>query len=153
MTLPVKLRLDTTTWGGDLVREGGQFEVDDGFETAALISLFTCRRAEDDDILPGGDDDRRGWWGDAYADVPGDLIGSRLWLLRRAKATQENLNRAKHYAEEALQWLIDDDAAGAVVVTAERVRDIILGLRVQIYRPGAVNPKYDQLWELKLDAL
>ena len=153
MTLPVKLRLNSVTGRGDLVRNGGQFETDDGFETAVTISLFTDRRAEPDDILPGGDDDRRGWWGDAYPVVEGHLIGSRLWLLSRSKATQDVVNAAKLYAEEALAWMLEDGAAGQIIVTSERVRDIILGLRVQVFRPGESSPRYDKLWELKLDAL
>lgn len=153
MTLPVKLQFDTASWLGDLVRDGGQFETDDGLETAVLISLFTHRRAEPDDILPGGDQDRQGWWGDAYADVVDDKIGSRLWLLRRSKASQDVVNAAKRYAEEALAWMLDDGVASAIVVTAERILSIVLALRIEITRNLDPASKYTALWEIKLDAL
>jgi phage gp46-like protein len=92
---------------------------DDGLESAVLISLYTDRRAEADDTLPDDNADRRGWWGDSYADTVGDRIGSKLWLLRREKAKAEVLMRAKQYASEALQWLLDDAVVRAVDVVAE----------------------------------
>jgi phage gp46-like protein len=153
MTLPVRLEFDTTSWLGDLAREGGAFLTDDGLDTAVMISLFTHRRAEDGDELPGQDTDRQGWWGDAYPDVPGDQIGSRLWLLRRAKTSQDVLNAAVRYAEEALAWMIEDGAAESVEVTAERVSDIVLALGITITRPEDEASRYQRLWEVKLNGL
>lgn len=108
---------------------------DDGLETAVIISLFTDRRAEADDALPDGGDDRRGWWGDAYAEAPGDLIGSRLWLLSREKLLPEALRKAKEYAEEALAWMVADGVAERVVVAAEAAERKMIGLAVEIHRP------------------
>jgi len=54
----------------------------DPLARAVIISLFTWRRANPDDVLPAGDD-RQGWFGDTFAEVRGDRIGSRLWLLSR----------------------------------------------------------------------
>lgn len=154
MTLPVKLKFDVGTWLGDLSRpDGTQFEVDDGLDTAVMISLFTDRRAEPDDELPGGDEDRGGWWGDAFSDVDNDRIGSRLWLLHRSKTSQATMRKAKRYAEEALAWLLEDSVAISVEVTVERVSGIILGLRVEITRNRDPASKYSRLWELKLNAL
>jgi len=155
MTLPVKLRIDRTTQEGDLVRPDGlEFETDQGLETAVIISLFTDRRAGQDDALPDArDKDRRGWWGDAYADTPGDLIGSRWWLLRRSKATQETINRAKSYAEEALAWMVEDGVAKSVEVTAEKISGIILGVRTVITRNTDPASRYDRTWELMLNGL
>jgi phage gp46-like protein len=123
---------------------------DDGLETAVIISLFTDRRAEADDELPAGDD-RRGWWGDALAEVEGDRIGSRLWLLSREKQLPQVLARAREYALEALQWLIEDGVASAVDVTAEIVRQGVLGLSVEIRRAGKppVRYRFEQFWKGK----
>lgn len=95
-------------------------------ETAVFISLFTDHRAGVDDVLPEDagvqsllPPDRRGWCGDALPEVPGDKIGSRLWLLKRAKQTEETRRRAIFYAEEALQWMIDDGLALEISVAAE----------------------------------
>lgn len=123
---------------------------DDGLETAVIISLFTDRRAEADDVLPGGDD-RRGWWGDALAEVEGDRIGSRLWLLSREKQLPQVVARAREYALEALQWLIEDGVASAVDVSAEIVRQGVLGLSVEIRRAGKppVRYRFEQFWKGK----
>jgi len=86
-------------------------------ETAAIISLFTDRLAFPDDRLPDPNDgDRRGWWADW--DFDGGNIGSRLWLISREKQTEEVRRRAEDYCREALQWMLDDDVADTVEVTA-----------------------------------
>lgn len=123
-------------------------EVDDGLETAVIISLFTDRRAGPDDVLPSGDD-RRGWWGDAYAEVDGDLIGSRLWLLSREKQLQSVCQRAREYALESLQWMIEDGVASRVRVEAEIVSMGVLGLRFEITKPNKTLAKYrfDVFWK------
>ncbi len=114
---------------------------DDGLETAVILSLFTDRRAEDDDALPSVDD-RRGWWADAFPSVPGDLVGSRLWLLHREKQTPQTLTRAREYAEEALAWLVDDGLAARVDVSAEVVRAGVLGLTIEIQRANSPGVRY-----------
>lgn len=86
---------------------------------ALLISLFSDRRAEVDDELPFDDGDRRGWWADAFNAFP---IGSRLWLLTRAKVTNETANTARDYIVEALDWMIQVGLATSIDVTVE-VRD------------------------------
>lgn len=120
---------------------------DEGLETAVIISLFTDRRANPDDELPSGDD-RRGWWGDGLAEVEGDRIGSRLWLLSREKQLQSVVARAREYASEALQWLIDDGVAEAVNVEAEIVRMGVLGLGIEIVQPGKrpVKYRFEKFW-------
>lgn len=128
----------------------GTLESDDGLETAVIISLFSDRTAAADDILPDGMGDRRGFWGDVSLDGgPPDLIGSRLWLLSRAKATLKTAARAKQYTLEALQWLIDDGVAGAIAVVAEYVSREQLRLTVTITRQLAgqqVSHRYDFVW-------
>ena len=87
---------------------------------AVIVSLFTWRRANADDALPNGSGSRMGWWGDSYPPAANDRIGSRLWLLSRAKLTDTTAQKAKDYAREALQWLLDDGVAARVDVTALR---------------------------------
>lgn len=110
---------------------------DEGLETAVLLSLFTDRRAEDSDVLPDGQTSRRGWFGDAVPVTAGDLFGSRLWLLDRAKQTETNRVLAETYAREALQWLVEDKVAASVSVVASYPRKDVLLLAVTITRPGS----------------
>lgn len=114
-------------------------ETSTGLQTAVIISLFTDRRAKQDDVLPDPTSfDRRGWWGDLTSSFENDQIGSRLWLLERAKTTSDIPQKAKKYAEEALQWLVDDGVAAKIEVSAERQPKTdggdVLALSVKIFK-------------------
>lgn len=129
----------------------GDITTDSGLRTAVVMSLFTDRRADADDALPDGSSNRRGSWQDQYLDQPGDLQGSRLWLLRREKQTTSVLQRAKQYAEEALQWLIDDAVATAVSVTAVWINDGWLALTVRIDLPS--DTPFEDVFNYPLEAV
>lgn len=152
----IALAFDTRHLRGDLVADAsGELAQKDDLQSAVVISLFTWRRAEPDDELPARDGDRKGWWGDSFAEVEGDRIGSRLWLLAREKITPETIARAKAYIEEALAWLVADGVASRVEVRVERLleRDLTtVGASIRIVRVaggqggGAVDLRFDDLW-------
>ena len=110
-------------------------------KTAVFLSLFLDAPARDDDVIPAGSL-RRGFWADAYSTI-GDITGSRLWLLDRAKVVASSLVDAKTYADDALAWMLADGVARTVSVTAERLivstetQGILL--RVVIYRPDGTR--------------
>lgn len=138
--------------GPDCGMEAGDLAAEDSLRTAVILSLFLDRRADDDDILPDGSDDRRGWWADTVAPLSacgigggiasGDRIGSRLWLLSREKQLAGVLDRARHYAEEALAWLTEDGVATAVSVTASSPGQGRLVLTVSIALPDGSRQEY-----------
>lgn len=133
--------------GADFAIGAHGLDEDDGLDTAVILSLFTDRRADADDALPGDGTDRRGWWGDVYPEVTGDMIGSRLWLLSREKQLQAALQRAKEYAEEALQWMVTDGVAKSVIATAMIVREGVCGLVVEIQRGNeTARYRFDNFW-------
>ncbi|WP_289184743.1 phage GP46 family protein [uncultured Parasutterella sp.] len=114
---------------------------------ATLISLFSWRKSNDDDgvDIPN----RQGWWGDTFASETNDRIGSRLWLLRREKLTDDVVARAREYAKESLQWMIDDALASAVNVSTDRENNR-LNMSVEIVRPGdaqSIQARFQNLWE------
>lgn len=125
---------------GDLARTAtGRLADDDTLATAVLLSLLLDRRARTDDALPDPAGDRRGWVGDALSPrAGGDRIGSRLWLLARAKQTEETRRRADAYAREALAWLLEDRLADRVAVTVAWNAPGLLGIGVSIDRAGDV---------------
>lgn len=131
----------------DMAIADDDVEAEFGLRTAVILSLFTDRRAEEDDDLPGAQDDRRGWWADELAEVAGDKMGSRLWLLERGTTTVDVVPQAEEYAREALQWMIDDKVAERIEVAAELV-GARLGYAVTIYRPGKdpVSFKFAHVW-------
>lgn len=114
---------------GDWVVAGPQLQSGNDLTTAILISLFTDRIAASDDAIPDGTNDPRGWWGDDAA-LP---IGSRLWLLNRAKQTTDTLSLAQGYIAEALQWLIDDGVVASFDIVTEWTRSGMLGAQVVAY--------------------
>ncbi len=110
---------------------------------AVMISLFTDRRAAADDRLPDGEPDRRGWWADAYSARPGQLIGSRLWLLGKDPLSKTSQARAEHYAREALHWLVDAGQVQAVETAATVIRGVLwltVGLRLGVN--NVINYKF-----------
>jgi phage gp46-like protein len=100
------------------------------------VSLFTDRMAAPDDVIPDGSNDPRGWWGDEGETT---LIGSRLWLLQRAKQTTETLQRAYDYIAEALQWLIDDNVVARFDITVQWVRESFLGAQIVAYQQDGTS--------------
>lgn len=139
---------DLGSYAADLALDGASLATEEGLRTAIIVSLFSDRRARDDDPLPQEGADRRGWWGDVAAAIEGDKIGSRLWLLRREKLLPRTLERAREYAAEALQWLIDDGVASAVEVTTEAQAGDVLAIGVVVVRPeGPTRQKFDFVWE------
>lgn len=101
---------------------------EDSLRSAIIVSLLTDRRARVDDVIPDApissqtiSVDRRGWAGDALAEVSGDRVGSRLWLLARKKQTEETRQVAVEYCREALQWFVDDQIATSITINAEWV--------------------------------
>lgn len=127
----------------------GDARVPNPLGSAVLMSLMTDRAVEGSDLTTS-DGDRGGWWGDSLAEVAGDKIGSRLWLLHRSALTDSTPRRAEEYAREALQWMIDDGVATSIDATATREATGIM-LTVQIGRdnaaPGA-DLRYADVWEV-----
>jgi phage gp46-like protein len=158
----LKLNWDNDLMSGDLGWGSGDLEPEDGLTTAVYISLFTDRRAADDDEIDNPEDPR-GWWGDQLSEIPGDQIGSRLWLLDRSKTDRDTLLRAEEYAYEALEWMIEDNVASEITVTAFRNTLInpvtknrveVLGLVIVITKLEGTEESFvfDNLWDAQLAA-
>ena len=130
----------------DITLDGPDLGAEHGLRTAVLISLFTDRRAEADDVIPDGTTNRRGWWADP-------ALGSRLWLLGREKQTAEVLNRARDYAEEALQWLIDEGIAQEVAVTCTWGEQHTRLLAIRVVITGLPGGTYSDTFNYSLEAV
>ena len=123
-----------------------------------VIALGTDRLARTDDTLPvAGDTDRRGWWADldAAGIRDGWPIGSRLWLLKRAKITEgaarqgSTVAKAEDYVREALQPFKDKGVASQISVAGERSSIQGIAVRATLYRGPlpAVALRYASLWQ------
>lgn len=154
MASDIKITWDYETMGGDFTVTHGDIDLDGGLATALIISLFTDRQAKEDDEYDNKD--RRGWWGDQTAKIAGDQIGSRLWLLERAKTTSENINLAKGYIEEATKWLIEDGVAKKVEAVVERAGRpgndrLMFGVKVYKTDGNETTYKFDDLWNTQYE--
>lgn len=115
----------------------------DKLTRAVVISLFTWRRAAPDDNA----DVPMGWWGDTWPAVQNDRYGSRLWLLQRSKLTNQTVNIARTYINEALQWMIDDGVVSRIELTIQRTGINELGNSLTLWRHGGpVVISFDDLW-------
>jgi len=152
MASDIKILWDDIYQEGDIKFQDEDLIREEGLSTAVLLSLFIDRRADSSDPLDDPND-LRGWWGDRLdADTNGDQIGSRLWLLDRSKTTQETINNCKIYAEEALQWMLDDGVCADINVTVERYGNAgndRLALKVEILKKDGNTEviKYNDVWD------
>ena len=132
----------------DIAIVDGELVADNGLRSHVIASLFTDCRAINDDIIPDGSNDKRGFWGDDYKDDKEDSFGSRLWLLERAKETQETLDRAKLYATEALQWFVIDRIATSLQVQTYWLRSGVMAIVITI--KNSDSSVFDDLFEYEL---
>jgi phage gp46-like protein len=126
--------------------------------SAVTVAFNTDATADPSDVLPDPrSDDRRGWWGDLDAEAiwGGWPIGSKLWLLTRAKIVDSGARegativRVKNYLLAALQPFIDHRICSQVTVDValNNIRQITA--QVTIYRgpKSAIQLNYDPLWQ------
>jgi phage gp46-like protein len=117
-------------------------------ETSVIISLFSDRLANSDDLIPDPfSTNRRGWWADTYNT---ELIGSRLWLLSRAKSSPALLPIAQGYVQEALQWLIDDKVVSSMDIQVFFIHNApsMLGIVITLFQKGQnkVAIEFEYVW-------
>lgn len=96
----------------------GDLALGEDLESAVIISLFTWGRCQADETEENAS--RYGWWGDKIETDSVDGMGSKLYLLKRQKITEETIQKAREYIEQALKWLLSDDVAEEVTVSVER---------------------------------
>jgi len=125
--------------------------------TAFVVAFNTDARADPDEVLPDPrSSDRRGWWGDLDAQKiwNGWPIGSKLWLLSRAKIVDAGARegativRVKNYLLQAAQPFIDNRICSAVTVDVAQPGVNHITANVMIYRgpKTAIQLNFDPLW-------
>ena len=124
--------------------EDGDYVEDMTLETAVILSLFSDARIEVDE-LPLGETKRRGFWGDLFADVEGDVYGSKLWLYDRGKIANSQIPLVENKAAAALEWLIEDGAAKSVETEAS-FESGKLRLDITIQKPDGDENRFGFIW-------
>jgi phage gp46-like protein len=132
----------------------GQYDIDvdtpnrdakttNGLQTALLVSLFTDRRARPDEVADPMR--RRGWIGDLVSTVPGDIIGSGLWLYEQSRMTPGVIAGVAAEARNALQWMIDDglcNSIGVDVVPTPGTRTLSINITIGLSQGGVTRHSF-----------
>jgi phage gp46-like protein len=139
----IRILWDNSQGIGDWGLAEGDVLTGQDLETACLVSLFTDKAATPDFVPTDGTTDRRGWWADYYLDRP---LGSNLWQLDRAKKTRATLGLAQRYAQDALQWLIDDGVVSHLIVNTSWQLPNRLGIAVALVRPNGAITRFMFNW-------
>lgn len=153
--MPIAHIPDNDLQRGKLVRNGGNFILDNGLESAVWESLLTNRRLDPGDPRPPSGQ-RGGWWGDHEGSDqdPAHPSGSKLWTLSGAPLHAGTVRKAALYAREALAWMIEDGIADRVETRAEITGPNVLGFTVRIHRPGDEDDRWLSFWQaIALDTL
>lgn len=135
------------------------YGVDETAELATAVTVALCSDAVADttDVLPDpNSSDRRGWWGDLDAKSiwGGWPIGSKLWLLTRAKILGSGARegativRVQQYIQAALQPFVSNGLFSRFSVSATQVNERRIDASVVIYRgpKSAIQLQYQALW-------
>jgi len=135
----------------------GNPNLDTSLRAAVIASLFTDRRLTDTDPRPqhlADDiaDYQGGYWADDFPASGAPAFqaqphGSLLWVLRRAKQTDETRALAIIYIGQSLQWLIDVDLAVTIKVDAWWHAPGLLACSIDATLPGG------SIWQATYNAV
>jgi phage gp46-like protein len=147
----IALVWNPATGHADFAMHGPDLLMDDGLETAVIISLFTDALAPSGAEIPDGSGDRRGYWGDMPLDptddTPAEPTGSLLWLYARALQTPATLTGIQQAAQTALAWMVNAGVAGSVSATASYPALGWVSLAIDLEQQGS-NVQYSYAWPL-----
>lgn len=100
---------------------GGQPVMDQGFENAALISLFT----------------RRGYWGNVFFNKQSEKIGSDYELQSMQPIVElKSINDITDATEKALSWMHDVKIANEIIVDVVNPNANNIKMSAKIKSPG-----------------
>lgn len=125
--------------------------------TAIMVALNSDASAAEGDELPDPrDDNLRGWWGDLDAQTiwNGWPIGSKLWLLTRAKITDSGYklgpttSRVESYIRAALQPFITAGICSKIAVDTSLSTPQQISATITVYRgpKTAIQLQYQPAW-------
>lgn len=148
----ITLHWDIANSRGDIAFKNGDVVTGNDLATSVLVSIFSDRLANADDVIPDNTTDRRGWWGDDASSENGK-IGSRLWLLDRAKQLNSVLQAARDYESEGLEWMKEDGIAADIDILCEWTRPSMMGSLITVTKPDGqlVSLDFDWAWK-QIDA-
>ncbi len=123
----------------------GDLETEDSFDTYITVALLTDARATESEIQDPRK--RRGWIGNEH--TPDFDMGSKLFLFEQSRLTRTIINQVQDAARNALQSLVDDEFALAILSVDLRVTANGVTLELEIQRTTSqVEKRFFKFWEL-----
>lgn len=141
----VALEISPTLGIFDIIIQGSDFKQSIDLKTAIAISVFSDGRSLNDDSIPNA----KGWSGDSLNYDGEQLTGSRIWLLRNGKLTNQTLTDLEEYAKVATKWIINKKIADKIDFEASFLdkSEGRVALRVVLTQPkGNVAQEYVYVW-------
>lgn len=125
------------------IAENGDIEQRDFLDTSIMVSVYENRRASSSEVdLP---ELRRGWIGNES--TPDFERGSKIWLYEQARLNTTTINNIIAAANEALQWLIDQEFAISVQSDVNLKNGQVF-LLIKLQRPDSTTIKQELfLWD------
>ena len=148
----IALVWDYASGTADLALNGNDLLLDQGLQTAVLISLFTDAQAQPGDAIPDGTTDQRGWWGDlpllSAADAAGgDATGSRLWVVtERGVIVDNTLRQIETRTLQGLDWMRADGVASSITAVAASPNPGWIETAIALTQ-GATTTPFNLLWQ------
>ncbi|WP_397599218.1 phage GP46 family protein [Silvanigrella sp.] len=102
--------------------------IGDSLESKIGMLLFTDTRCENYE-LPEYEQSKKGFWADAFDKTN---LGSKLWLLKRAKKTNNILNDINAYCIQALQPLVNEKIVSKIEIDSHFEKKAIV-ISITVY--------------------
>jgi len=113
--------VNITEDGAEMKFIGGQPVVDQGFENAALISLFT----------------KKGWWGNTLFQKQSEKIGSDYEIQSSKPIVAiSSINDINDAADKSLQWMKDLKIADEILIDIVNPNANNIKVNIKIIPPG-----------------
>lgn len=127
----------------DLVKVGVDYSHVDSIESACLIALFTDARADASLVdSPAG---RRGWIGNILNDN-GRELGGLLWTLDQSRITQDIINKAEDYANEAVGKLVEDGICKKIIASVVTMATGQIDISIEFIDGSGNSGRFSVLW-------
>jgi phage gp46-like protein len=122
----------------------GDFETDDGLETAIIISGFTDAKVTQTEYPS---ESQRGWWADEFVN---DGLGSKLWLCDRSKISNELFSNLKKYWMDCLQWMVDSSSVKTIDVEVVQSEKYTVNINIEITKNDNSVFEYSVPWFVQI---
>jgi phage gp46-like protein len=127
------------------LNDDGSLAVTDGLNSSLIVSFFTDARAEETEV--SNPFYRRGWWGNLFTQDDQPEYGSKIWLIDQAIMSDDTVNDAISYVQQAYDWLLSQNYADQVNVNAISNFNSLI-IRVEIIKNSEIiSQKAYNIWQ------